>query len=433
MHYDGTGWTREPLEVGGGFEILAVDAVAGDQAWLLGRDARRSARPARAHRGGRGARVGAAAARAARGGHRTARRLRRPADRHGRRAVDRRRSCPAQRDITLYRAHGGGGATTSWCDGGACDRPLGSAFSREQGYVLDRLRRRRAVRRARDHERPPAGRAERPTTAAPTSCCATTGSSAGRAAARRTARRRVRRSRRRLARAGRCGSPPRPPPQRLRGLAGVAVRAPLDGRRGRARKPRRRDRLGRARRRRRRRGRALRAGPGLDARVPAHRQRRRRAPAAARRRLARAGRAHAVGDLGAMWMWRAGHRAVGARPGGAGRLRGQPDGRRVRSPATPSAATRSARRASLLRYDKTWTQEPLPAGFEDATSRWSRSPAARRSSPPAATCSSTTARAGASTRGARAARLGCRGGAAQLLTRGAGCPTAAPSPPGATS
>ncbi len=41
-------------------------------------------------------------------------------------------------------------------------------------------------------------------------------------------------------------------------------------------------------------------------------------------------RAHAVGDSGAMWLWRARDRAVGARPRRADRLRGQPDGRRVR-------------------------------------------------------------------------------------------------------
>ena len=136
---------------------------------------------------------------------------------------------------------------------------------------------------------------------------------------------------------------------------------------------------------------ALRARRGLGARVPALLERRGLQAAAARRRLARAGpRARGRRPRRDVDVAR-GDRAVGARPGHADRLRGQPDGRRLPA-GRPVARLRGRQggRAAALRQD-------LDAGAAarraspPRTSPASRSRARRRSSPPAATCWSTTA------------------------------------------
>ncbi|HEY6889678.1 MAG TPA: hypothetical protein VI300_17905, partial [Solirubrobacter sp.] len=76
------------------------------------------------------------------------------------------------------------------------------------------------------------------------------------------------------------------------------------------------------------------------------------------------GRAHAVGDLGAMWMWRAEtglwERDPAAPVGFEGNLMGVAF--QVNDPLRGYAV---GKEGVLLRYDKTWTQEPLPDGFAD--------------------------------------------------------------------
>ena len=77
------------------------------------------------------------------------------------------------------------------------------------------------------------------------------------------------------------------------------------------------------------------------------------------------GRAHAVGDLGAMWMWRAEtglwERDPAAPVGFEANLMGV-----AFEPGDPLRGYAVGKEGALLRYDKTWTQEPLPEGFADA-------------------------------------------------------------------
>ena len=74
------------------------------------------------------------------------------------------------------------------------------------------------------------------------------------------------------------------------------------------------------------------------------------------------GRAHAVGDLGAMWMWRAEtglwERDPAAPIGFEGNLMGV-----AFQPGDPLRGYAVGKEGVLLRYDKTWTQEPLPEGY----------------------------------------------------------------------
>ena len=75
------------------------------------------------------------------------------------------------------------------------------------------------------------------------------------------------------------------------------------------------------------------------------------------------GRAYAVGDLGAMWLWRAETglwERDGATPiGFEGNLLGV-----AFAPGSDARGYAVGRAGTLLRYDKTWTQEALPAGIE---------------------------------------------------------------------
>ena len=77
------------------------------------------------------------------------------------------------------------------------------------------------------------------------------------------------------------------------------------------------------------------------------------------------GRAHAVGDLGAMWMWRAEtglwEKDPAAPVGFEGNLMGI-----AFQPGDPLRGYAVGKQGVLLRYDKTWTQEALPDGFADA-------------------------------------------------------------------
>ncbi len=157
-------------------------------------------------------------------------------------------------------------------------------------------------------------------------------------------------------------------------------------------------------------GGVLRYAPGrrLDARVPAGLERRGVQAAAARRRLAGAGpRARRRRPRRDVDVARR-DRSLGTRSRGADRLRGQPDGDRL--PARRSAARlrgRQGGRVAALRQD-------VDAGAaarglrRRRTSRASPSPAPRRWSPRAATCSSTTAPAGTPTRASARCSRRCR-------------------------
>jgi hypothetical protein len=78
-----------------------------------------------------------------------------------------------------------------------------------------------------------------------------------------------------------------------------------------------------------------------------------------------AGRAYAVGDLGAMWLWRKEtglwERDAAAPIAFDGNLMGI-----AFDPADPQRGYAVGRGGVLLAYGKTWTQEQLPAGFEQA-------------------------------------------------------------------
>jgi hypothetical protein len=75
-------------------------------------------------------------------------------------------------------------------------------------------------------------------------------------------------------------------------------------------------------------------------------------------------RAFAVGDLGAMWVWRAEtglwEKDPAAPPEG---FQGDLDGIAF-DPADPALGYAVGQGGALLRYDKTWTQEPLPEPFQ---------------------------------------------------------------------
>ena len=77
-------------------------------------------------------------------------------------------------------------------------------------------------------------------------------------------------------------------------------------------------------------------------------------------------RAYAVGDLGAMWLWRAEtglwEKDPAAPPTGfQGNLEGI-----AFNPRDPALGYAVGLGGALLRYDKTWTQEQLPSGFQEA-------------------------------------------------------------------
>ena len=78
-------------------------------------------------------------------------------------------------------------------------------------------------------------------------------------------------------------------------------------------------------------------------------------------------RAYAVGDLGAMWLWRAEtglwEKDPAAPPTG---FQGDLDGIAF-DPQNPALGYAVGQSGALLRYDKTWTQEEeLPPGFKEA-------------------------------------------------------------------
>ena len=78
-----------------------------------------------------------------------------------------------------------------------------------------------------------------------------------------------------------------------------------------------------------------------------------------------AGRAYAVGDAGAMWLWRSEtglwEKDSGAPIGFEGNLMDV-----AFDPGAPLRGYAVGRAGTLLRYDKSWTQEALPSGFESA-------------------------------------------------------------------
>jgi hypothetical protein len=77
-------------------------------------------------------------------------------------------------------------------------------------------------------------------------------------------------------------------------------------------------------------------------------------------------RAYAVGDLGAMWLWRAEtglwEKDPAAPPAG---FQGDLDGIAF-DPNNPALGYAVGQSGALLKYDKTWTQEELPQGFQEA-------------------------------------------------------------------
>ncbi len=77
-------------------------------------------------------------------------------------------------------------------------------------------------------------------------------------------------------------------------------------------------------------------------------------------------RAYAVGDLGAMWLWRAEtglwEKDPAAPPTG---FQSDLDGIAF-DPENPALGYAVGQSGALLRYDKTWTQEELPSGFQEA-------------------------------------------------------------------
>lgn len=78
-----------------------------------------------------------------------------------------------------------------------------------------------------------------------------------------------------------------------------------------------------------------------------------------------AGRAHAVGDLGAMWLWRSDtglwERDPAAPIGFDANMMDV-----AFEPGNPSRGYAVGKEGTILRYDKSWLAEQLPAGFEDA-------------------------------------------------------------------
>jgi hypothetical protein len=152
-YHDGEAWHREPIEVAGAaqFRIAAIAATSLDDAWLLGHDDASGVRLFH-RRGGddpawEEVDLGAvpwadpaAAAAAGISGVRPVDGRSRPLTATGSavwidvtftRTVD---GAATEHDATLHVA---GGDTTAWCDagaGGPCEHPLGFAFSRSQGY-----------------------------------------------------------------------------------------------------------------------------------------------------------------------------------------------------------------------------------------------------------------------------------------------------------
>ena len=138
-------------------------------------------------------------------------------------------------------------------------------------------------------------------------------------------------------------------------------------------------------------------------------------------------RAHAVGDLGTMWMWR---RETGLWE----RDPGAPIGYEANlmdiafQPGNPDRGYAVGKGGALLSYEKGWIQQPLPGGFSRRTSLRSRSPGPRRSWPRAATCWSTMAAGGGWTRTHAGCWARCR--ARRSCSRSPDCLTAAPWRPG---
>lgn len=78
-----------------------------------------------------------------------------------------------------------------------------------------------------------------------------------------------------------------------------------------------------------------------------------------------AGRAHAVGDLGAMWLWRSDTGLWERDPGAPiGFEENMMDV--AFEPGNPSRGYAVGKEGTILRYDKSWQPEAVPAGFEEA-------------------------------------------------------------------
>ena len=183
-------------------------------------------------------------------------------------------------------------------------------------------------------------------------------------------RRRGQRARRRLLQPhGRLAGRPRadhrhsaaPAPGELAGLGARAVHRGGAGAGHDAGRPRRPGAGGGRRRRRR----PLHPRAGLAARVPAELSGAVSSPTLRAVAWPEPNRAYAVGDLGAMWLWRAEtglwEKDPAAPPAG---FQGDLDGIAF-DPQNPALGYAVGQSGALLRYDKTWTQEEeLPQGFQ---------------------------------------------------------------------
>ncbi len=387
-HWDGRGWSREPIDVpadsASDFHVLAVAASAGDAAYLVARtDAtlgdgvvlfRRvvTSGVASWERQDLGAPLFARAATAASGvatlasfGGGLAQTLTATPDGvwvDGAMTLDDGSSS----DFTFFWSSGAGRVTGSWCDANGpdgaalCADPLALEIRPPRRLPLVRVHGRRLrppradeparARRRRRLQQRHLGELRRQRLHAP---------------ARR--RRQLRRQRRllqpraRLARRSRAGDRPAraETPHDLAGLDALAAA----GGRDRAGQAGRRARQRRARRRRQRRRRPLHARQRLGARVPALLDRRRQLADAARRRLAggrpRLRRRRPRRDVAVAQ----GDRAVGEDAAAPIAFDGNLMGVAF-DPANGERGYAVGRGGVLLAYGKTWTQEALPAGFE---------------------------------------------------------------------
>jgi hypothetical protein len=143
------------------------------------------------------------------------------------------------------------------------------------------------------------------------------------------------------------------------------------------------------------------------------------------------GRAHAVGDAGAMWQWRADTQLWERDPATPIGFEGQLVDVAFQ-PGRPDRGFAVGRAGTLLRYDKTWTQDAVPA---EASSRDLTSVSFAGGQALATAGPDLLVEDGAGWRpdpGVRALLAEVDAGDAQLLASAA-CPTAARSPRGATS
>ena len=122
-----------------------------------------------------------------------------------------------------------------------------------------------------------------------------------------------------------------------------------------------------------------------------------------------------------MWMWRAEtglwERDPGAPVGFEGNLLDV-----AFEPGDPTRGYAVGKEGVLLRYDKTWTQEALPAGYERAHFTSLAFAGTQAIAVAGRACSSTTAAAGASTRACRRCSTRCRAPSRRSSLAAAGLP-----------